>query len=123
MAINKALLTTLIVLSTLFASTQAVITDAQMLDLLDYIQRDIFDLSAPNRIDRPQLLQAAFHDCTQGCDGSINITEPANARLTRMVNRLERSYQDSAFTGVLSKGDFAVLVETYAAGFTLSKAN
>ena len=122
MAINKALLTTLIVLCALFTSTQA-ITDAQMLDLLDYIQRDIFDLSAPNRIDRPSLLQAAFHDCTQGCDGSINITEPANARLTRTVNRLERSYQDSAFTGVLSKGDFAVLVETYAAGFTLSKAN
>ena len=122
MAINKALLTTLIVLSALFASTQA-ITDAQMLDLLAYIQRDIFDLSAPNRIERPSLLQAAFHDCTQGCDGSINVAEPANARLTRTVNRLVRSYQDSGFTGVLSKGDFAVLVETYAAGFTLSKAN
>ena len=122
MAINKALLTTLIVLSALFASTQA-ITDAQMLDLLAYIQRDIFDLSAPNRIDRPSLLQAAFHDCTQGCDGSINVAEPANARLTRTVNRLERAYQNSGFTGVLSKGDFAVLVETYAAGFTLSKAN
>ena len=122
MAINKALLTILIVLSALFASTQA-ITDAQMLDLLAYIQRDIFDLSAPNRIERPSLLQAAFHDCTQGCDGSINVAEPANARLIRTVNRLERSYQNSGFTGVLSKGDFAVLVETYAAGFTLSKAN
>ena len=76
-----------------------------------------------NTIDIAQLIQGAFHDCTQGCDGSINIAAGPNIRLTRMVRRLERSYQDSPFTDIISKGDYAVFVETMAVGKALKKAS
>ena len=99
------------------------LTDEQFLDIQDYVNFDIFTPGGRNIIDIAQLLQGAFHDCTQGCDGSINIAAKENVRLTRMVRRLERSYQDSEFTSVISKGDYAVFVETMAVGKALKKAS
>ena len=99
------------------------LTDEQFLDIQDYVNFDIFTQGARNTIDIAQLIQGAFHDCTQGCDGSIDISDKPNVRLTRMVRRLERSYRDSPFICILSKGDYAVFVETMAVGKALKIAS
>ena len=74
-------------------------------------------------LDPANAIQAAFHDCTQGCDGSINLAASKNKRLARYVHRLEKGYQRSGFTDVISKGDYAVLTQTKAVGKVLKKAS
>lgn len=84
------------------------------------IRLKIFTAGSRFNIEPALHLRGIFHDCTQGCDGSINLAEGANKGLSKYVKRLERAYQaNPIFKDNLSKGDFAVLCATYASGIVL----
>ena len=112
-------------LITLFSTASAALTDQQLLDLDAYIELLHFTPSSQLWLDPANAIQAAFHDCTQGCDGSIDISADPNKRLARYVHRLEKGYQRSGFQGRadFSKGDYAVYTQTKAVGKVLKKAS
>ena len=56
-------------------------------------------------------IRAQAHDCTQGCDGRINLSNNHHRGLERFVTLMDRVYYNTSlpFVGTLSRADFWVL--------------
>ena len=64
--------------------------------------------------------RAMFHDCTSGCDGSINTGTSSNRGLEHYTRLMAEVYSNnSIFHNHLSKGDFAVLCGRRAIGHSV----
>ena len=80
-------------------------------NILDELENHMFTAAnPPSAFAIRKHLRAMFHDCTQGCDGSINLGNTDNRGLESYVRRMRRLYRDTPiFHDNLSKADFAIL--------------
>ena len=87
------------------------ITRSDLTNILNLIDQLIFDqANIPSGLQIRKHCRAMFHDCTQGCDGSINIGNTENRGLESYTRLMRNLYRDNAlFNTFMSKADFAVL--------------
>ena len=77
----------------------------------------MFSPDSRNSLSVAKQLRAMFHDCTMGCDGSINTADPENRGLQAYVRDIDRAYRNTPlFSNTLSKADFVILCGTVALG-------
>jgi hypothetical protein len=88
--------------------------------IYDYMESSYY---VENEYLIPTALRLSFHDCTGGCDGCINMAQPPNGGLARIVWALESVYTENNFDTVMSRGDFWALSAFAAVGAAINNAN
>eukprot|EP00042_Codosiga_hollandica_P055226 m.768702 g.768702 ORF g.768702 m.768702 type:complete len:425 (-) comp59075_c0_seq25:100-1374(-) len=73
----------------------------------DAAEKDFTAFFTANMTRGAKIVRLAFHDCVGGCDGCININQPANAGLATIVVELETLFATNNYS--LSRADFWTL--------------
>ncbi len=91
------------------------------------LKEDIYAWMEENEQHSPESLRFAFHSCTGGCDGCINMADPDNGGLETVFDQLNDLYDRTFPFGEeglsMSRADFWALVGVVAVEYAIDLNN